>query len=331
MDYHFKNSLVGGTFDHFHLGHQKLLLAAFEQSEKVTIGLATNELFRYKNFSKFIEDYETRRRSVSEFLAEKSFEDRTTIIAIHDIYGTSLANDYDAIFVTEETKANALKINEERHKISLPALQIITVPFAIADDSEIISSERIRKGEITREGKSYMKVFEKKEIFVLPENAREEMRRPLGEIFTDMQEVVETLDSDSMVIAVGDIVSESLLRIDKQAGVSVIDGKTRREFLNSDYSVSFGDTIKTETQNQQGTIMQDAVTTLQKSFTKYLATQEKQLIVVSGEEDLLAIPAILLAPLSAVVVYGQFDQGIVVVNVSEQNKKRVYNLFRKFE
>ena len=331
MQYQFNHALVGGTFDRFHFGHQKLLTTAFEQSENVTIGITTSILFQNKNFAELIEDYETRKHSVSEFLAEKHFEDRTKIVAINDIYGTSLEDGYNAIFVTEETKANAIKINEERIRRSLPALQIITVPFVLADDSEIISSERIRMGAITREGKSYLKMFETKEAFFLPENAREEMRSPIGPIYTDMQEVVETLNPDSLLIAVGDIVSESLLRIQKQAGISVIDGKTRREELRSDYDISFGDTEKTETRNPQGTITQNAVKALKKAFTAYQATQKKQLVVVSGEEDLLAIPAILLAPLSAVVVYGQFDQGIVVVDISEQNKKRVQNLFRKFQ
>jgi len=331
MHYQFKHALVGGTFDRFHLGHQKLLATAFEQSENVAIGIATSELFQNKNFAKLIEDYEVRKKSVSEFLTEKSFVDRAKIVAIHDIYGTSLEDEHDAIFVTEETKANALKINEERHKKSLPALQIITVPFVIADDSEIISSERIRFGAITQEGKSYLKMFEKKEAFVLPESEREEMRRPLGQIYTDMQEVVDTLDPDVMLIAVGDIVSESLLRIGKQAEISVIDGKSRRKDLQTDYDISFVETIRRETKNPQGTITQNAAKTLQKAFADYQKTRGKQLVIVSGEEDLLAIPAILLAPLSAVVVYGQFDQGIVVVNISEQNKKHVQNLFGKFQ
>jgi GTP-dependent dephospho-CoA kinase len=67
------------------------------------------------------------------------------------------------------------------------------------------------------------------------------------------------------------------------------------------------------------------------AITDFKTHHTQQLIDVSGEEDLLAIPAILLAPLSSVVVYGQFDQGIVVAHVTEQNKKRVYDLFGKFQ
>ena len=332
MQYQYKQALVGGTFDRFHPGHKKLLTTTFEQSEKVIVGIATNELFKNKIFSKFIEDYENRKQSVSKFLAAEGFADRAKIVPIHDIYGVSLDSDsFDAIFVTEETHANALKINKERRKKRLEPLHIITVPFVLGNDNKIISSERIRAGEIDREGKSYMKLFTEQEYFTLPQQQREALRRPIGPIYTDMQEVVSLFSSSTMFIAVGDVVSESLLRIDRQADISIIDGMTRREVMRSEYNAVLAKTRTTETKNPPGTITQNAVKTIQKVFTAYETTKEKQLLVVSGEEDLLAIPAILLAPLSSVILYGQFGQGIVVVEVSEQNKQRVHDLFRKFQ
>jgi cytidyltransferase-like protein len=331
MQYKFHEALVGGTFDRFHPGHKKLLTTAFEQSEKVTIGIATEKLFADKVYARLIEDYQTRKQSVSQFLSDNHVDSRATIVPIHDIYGTSLEDAYDAIFVTEETSGNALKINEERSKRSLPSLAIITVPFVLADDTLPISSERIRKGEIDRKGKSYVKIFLSKEKFILPSPERRELRRPIGPVYTDMDEVVSLFHSSVMLIAVGDVVSASLLHAGRQADISVIDGKTRRETLDSDFATSFTHTITSETKNPAGTITQEAVKTLQKAFSNYDATHKKQLIVVSGEEDLLAIPTILLAPLSSVVIYGQFDQGIVIVTITEQNKERVQNLFGKFQ
>ena len=44
---------------------------------------------------------------------------------------------------------------------------------------------------------------------------------------------------------------------------------------------------------------------------------------VDGEEDLLALPAVLSSPEKSIVVYGQPGEGIVLVRVSAQSKKQV--------
>lgn len=332
MDMKFKHAIVGGTFDRFHLGHQKLLTEASENSEKVTIGITTEEMFRNKEFARLIEDYAIREQSVSEFLNEKGFKDRSVIVPIYDIYGISLEEkNIDAIFVTEETHKNALKINEERKKHGFNPLEIITVPYVLGQDSEIISSERIRKGAIDRQGKSFAKLFTAQKQFVLPDTAREELRRPIGHISQDMHDVISSLDQNAMLIAVGDIVAASAQQAGRQADIIIIDGKTRRHKVEPEYAFSFAGINRKTTQNPAGTITQEAVKTIEKALNDYETTHAEQLIVVSGEEDLLAVPAILLAPLGSVVIYGQFDKGIVVTKVSEQNKKRVQNLFGKFQ
>ncbi len=328
----FKNAIVGGTFDRFHVGHQALLTAAFEQSEHVTIGIATDALFKDKNFAKLIEDYKTREHAVSVFLVTHGLTRRSKIIPIHDIFGNSLDDEHiDAIFVTEKTKLNAEKINEEREKKSFKKLEIITVPFVIGDDNEIISSERIRRGVTNREGKSYAKVFEGQLEFVLPDSLRAELQTPIGSIATDMQTLLGSLDSQSMLITVGDIVSLSAAQAGRTADITIIDGRTRRHLLDKDHAVSFDNLYKRATHNAPGTISYDAAKTIKEAISDFETTHAEQLIVVSGEEDLLAIPAILFAPLQSIVLYGQFDVGIVVVKVTEQSKKHIYNLFRKFK
>ena len=54
------------------------------------------------------------------------------------------------------------------------------------------------------------------------------------------------------------------------------------------------------------------------------------MIKVKGEEDLLALPAILLAPLHSIMLYGQMDMGIVMVEVTEEKKKEVMEILKKF-
>jgi uncharacterized protein (UPF0218 family) len=54
-------------------------------------------------------------------------------------------------------------------------------------------------------------------------------------------------------------------------------------------------------------------------------------IFVKGEEDLAALPAIAMAPLSSVVIYGLPDEGAVVVKVTQDKKKEIQSLINKME
>jgi pantetheine-phosphate adenylyltransferase len=332
MQYKFHHGIVGGTFDRFHRGHQALLTAAFEQSEKVTIGIATDELFHKKGLANLIEDYVIREQNIYDFVSKNGWTKRYTNIPIHDIYGNSLEEkNIDAVFVTENTGQNALKINEERKKKNMDPLEIVIVPFVLGEDNEIISSERIRRGEIDRDGNSYALLFQSKKEFHLPETVRKELQRPIGQIASSMQSVLSSLASHTMLIAVGDIVAASALKAGRTADINIIDGRTRRVALEPAYVVSFEKLSQRATRNPAGTITAQAATSLQEAMYDFETTHTEQLIVVTGEEDLLAIPAILFSPLESIILYGQFDIGIVVVKVSEQNKKRVYDLFRKFQ
>jgi uncharacterized protein (UPF0218 family) len=52
-------------------------------------------------------------------------------------------------------------------------------------------------------------------------------------------------------------------------------------------------------------------------------------IFVDGEEDLLAIPAILESPDNAFIVYGQPSQGLVVVTASPVTKHEVKEMMSR--
>lgn len=60
-------------------------------------------------------------------------------------------------------------------------------------------------------------------------------------------------------------------------------------------------------------------------------TERPLKIVVEGEEDLAAIPAVLNAPLGSVVVYGQPHEGIVMVRVDEDAKQKFLEILKRFE
>jgi len=140
---------VGGTFDQFHKGHEKLLNEAFKTCDNVLIGVTSDE-FGGKKSS--IDLYAKRISRLEEFL--QKFNSRYVIKKLEDPHGPTIYDsNIDAIVVSRETKPTADKINEIRHEKGMDPLKIFVIDWVLADDGKPISSSRIRKGEIDRNGK----------------------------------------------------------------------------------------------------------------------------------------------------------------------------------
>ncbi|MFQ5887522.1 MAG: phosphopantetheine adenylyltransferase [Candidatus Hydrothermarchaeales archaeon] len=145
----YKLVAVGGTFDAFHRGHEALLKKAFEIGESVIIGLTSDEMM-----DKDISPYKDRKKVLEDFLKENSFLDRCRIIKLDDPYGPATDDErMDAIVVSEETRYMAGKINNIREKKGLAPLNVVVIPLILAEDGIPISSTRVKKGKIDRNGK----------------------------------------------------------------------------------------------------------------------------------------------------------------------------------
>ena len=97
--------------------------------------------------------FEIRRKAVEEYLSKEKFHGNFKIKSIHDKYGPTLDEDFDAIVVSPETKSTAEEINKIRKQRGRKPLKIIEIPFVLADDDLPISSTRIRNKEIDENGK----------------------------------------------------------------------------------------------------------------------------------------------------------------------------------
>ena len=73
--------------------------------------------------------------------------------------------------------------------------------------------------------------------------------------------------------------------------------------------------------------MPDAWRVLSEAFK----ADERVRVEVRGEEDLLALVCIALAPPSAAVLYGMPSQGVVVVRADETAKSRALDVLRRME
>jgi len=149
----FRKVAVGGTFDELHRGHKVLLMRAFEIGERVAIGLCSDEFAETLGKPHVTASYEERLRELKTFLNDLSVSGRVEIVPLNDPFGTTLtASCIEALVVSEETKPIALKINEKRREAGLQPLKIVTVIMVPSENCTPISTTRIRKGEIDREG-----------------------------------------------------------------------------------------------------------------------------------------------------------------------------------
>ncbi len=149
----YKTVATGGTFDHIHRGHMALLAKSFEAGETVVIGV-TSDAFARKEGKSPDEPYRERLEAL-EALIHRRFPGRKYIIAkLDDYFGPGIASpEVQAIVVTKETAPRVPIANALRESKGFPPLDVVLVDYVLADDSKLISSTRIRRGEIDTEGK----------------------------------------------------------------------------------------------------------------------------------------------------------------------------------
>lgn len=145
--------MVGGTFDPLHDGHRRLINRSFEiagASGHVTIGL-TSDLFAGQKTHPVRSFYE-RKQELDNYIREQRFGAPCTILELHDRFGTSLEEDFDAIVVSEETLPVAREINLLRKERGRSKVDIHQISCVLAEDGKWISSTRIFRGEIDEHG-----------------------------------------------------------------------------------------------------------------------------------------------------------------------------------
>ena len=144
---------IGGTFNHLHKGHKLLINKAFETAGKqgqVFIGITTGELTDEK---RDVKSFEERKKTVEEYISKEKITVRYLIKPICNKYGPSLDEDFDAIIISPETRPTAEEINKILKQKGKKPLQIIQIPFVLADDNIPISSSRIGNKEIDKDGR----------------------------------------------------------------------------------------------------------------------------------------------------------------------------------
>lgn len=326
---------AGGTFDHLHKGHKEFLRFALSFSSKVILGLTSEAFVKNKEHWRNIESYERRKSVLEDFLVREKVRDRVEIVQIDDIFGPTLTSNLpmEAIVVSKESVKNVKIINEKRQKIGLAYITVLVCPMVKGNDGRIISSTRIRNGEITREGKPYLNPLWLTQTLILPGNVRSKLQQPLGLLIKDLKSWIASEKQllASSIVTIGDVVTKSFSALSLQSKIAVVDFHVgrKKQFLNFGELGFLGEEKIIEVDNPAGCLTPLLFKAIFRIFHP-LSSKERIVLVITGEEDLLVLPFLLLCPLGFAIFYGQPEKGVVKVDVSEENKQKAYDLITQF-
>lgn len=169
-------------------------------------------------------------------------------------------------------------------------------------------------------------------VLKLTQELRDKLKTPYGKLYRGkgeecLRRVVRTLKNPPKIISIGDLTTYYLLKAGVVPDMCLVDDITMR--LPVDHEIRLGTTHRSfkevTVRNPAGVITQE----LMDAIRDNMDSKEPVRIFVEGEEDLAVMPACIYAPVNAVVIYGQPNEGVVVVTVTEEKKQETLSLMQQ--
>ena len=158
----------------------------------------------------------------------------------------------------------------------------------------------------------------------LPDDLRGQLKNPLGNLVSDndpnKENIIKKISAESVLITVGDRTTENMLQLGLKPQIQIIDGLEKR----NQRIIPTDDTINTKLscKNPPGEITEESIQVIKKAFS----SEPPVRIIVDGEEDLLVIPTCISAPENSVVMYGQPNEGLVIVTITPEIRAKVQKI-----
>jgi cytidyltransferase-like protein len=331
----YKLVVCGGTFDHLHKGHKSFLKQMLELSDEILLGLTTDEFVAKKNRDQVFESYEIRKNTLLEFFEKESAKEKVRIEPIDDNYIPQQWHTLpiEAIVVSQDSKRGAEEINIQRAAKNLPQLLVEIIPMVYSEDNQIVSSSRIRTGQINRDGRLYIKPEWKEKNLFLPDELRDELKKPLGELITNPKQWLseQSVTEIPHAITVGDVITRWFNDNSLSQSLSIIDFVVERQVkYNNIKELGFTQGLTVvDVESPPAIITGLLIKNIIDAFSE-IKQGKKIIIIIDGEEDLAVLPCLLVAPLGWNIFYGQPGSGFVHITVTEEEKEKAYNIASKF-
>ncbi len=173
-------------------------------------------------------------------------------------------------------------------------------------------------------------------LHIVPEEMRNKLKVPLGELIPDEDVTKELLfengfgEDRTIKASIGDRTTERIMDFGFLPSLAIIDRIEKRKPRPRKFSFPLPKERILRARNPAGSISDDALDAISKSIG--LLEKDKMLPVlidIEGEEDLLALPVLAFFPDNSKVFYGQPSRGLVVVRIDERTRKHSLMLLCK--
>ena len=125
-----------------------------------------------------------------------------------------------------------------------------------------------------------------------------ELKKPLGKLYPDFEDAIDEIKSSEFLISVGDATFGNLTKYELYPNIGIIDNLIQRK-------------------NHTHEIIRAAIG----KALELSNSGECYVIEVAGEEDLAVLPCILMANPETTILYGQPNEGLVLLKVSDLKDK----------
>ncbi|MEZ7989607.1 MAG: GTP-dependent dephospho-CoA kinase family protein [Nitrosopumilus sp.] len=157
----------------------------------------------------------------------------------------------------------------------------------------------------------------------LPDSLRDQLKIPLGILLPIDQDnktnIQKYLSDDSYIITVGDRTTEKMIDFDLIPSLQIIDGLEKR--IKRDI-IKLGSAFELKIDNPAAEITLESIEIIKKAFSLNPPIR----LTVNGEEDLLVLPACIHAPENSVILYGQPNKGLVLVQITTEIRNKAQAL-----
>jgi len=157
----------------------------------------------------------------------------------------------------------------------------------------------------------------------LPDSLRDQLKIPLGILLPIGQDnkanIQKYLLDDSYIITVGDRTTEKMIDFDLIPSLQIIDGLEKR--IKRDI-LKLGSAFELKIDNPAAEITLESIEVIKKAFSLNPPIR----LTVNGEEDLLVLPVCIHAPENSVILYGQPNKGLVLVQITTEIRNKAQAL-----